>query len=247
MARLFDGSDDYLTKAAAIFSGVSASDYNITLAAWVRPEDKHDGVIMGSDDGSDNNERFSIWTRSAGRFALRYLGSYIQTPDTDYTNSNTTWFHVAGVFEYANRILYVNGTSEVTNTANTSLDMSGADNFYIGRDRTGKYFDGAIAEAAAYSVSLSASEIASLAAGVSPLLVNPDALIGYWPLGGAYTTNDADNDLVGGHALTDNGSPAAAGEAHPPVIYPSLPIVVAAAAGGQAARAMHHYRMLRCS
>ena len=245
MARLFDGSDDYLTKAAAIFSGVSASDYNITLAAWVRPDNRHNGVIMGADDGSTNNERFSIWTRS-GYFDLRYLGSYIETGSTVYSNSNTTWFHIAGVFEYDNRILYVNGASEATNTTNTSLDMSGADNFYIGRDRTGKYFDGAIAEAAAYSVSLSASEIASLAAGVSPLLVNPDALIGYWPLGGAYTANDADTDLVGGHALTDNGSPAAAGEAHPPVIYPSLPIVIAAA-GGQAARAMHHYRMLRCS
>ena len=243
MARLFDGSDDYLTKAAAIFSGVSASDYNITLAAWVRPDNRHNGVIMGADDGSTNNERFSIWTRS-GYFDLRYLGSYIETGSTVYSNSNTTWFHVAGVFEYDNRILYVNGASEATNTANTSLDMSGADNFYIGRDRTGKYWEGAIAEAAAYSVSLSASEVASLAAGVSPLLVNPDALIGYWPLGGAYTTNDADNDLVGGHALTDNNSPGV--EAHPPVIYPSLPIVIAAA-GGQAARAMHHYRMLRCS
>ena len=244
MARLFDGSDDYLTKAAAIFSGVSASDYNITLAAWVRPDNRHTGVIMGADDGSTNNERFSIWTRS-GYFDLRYLGSYIETGSTVYSNSNTTWFHVAGVFEYDNRILYVNGASEATNTANTSLDMSGADNFYIGRDRTGKYWEGAIAEAAAYSVSLSASEIASLAAGVSPLLVNPDALIGYWPLGGAYTADDADTDLVGGHALTDNNSPGV--EAHPPVIYPSLPIVIAAAAGGQAARAMHHYRMLRCS
>lgn len=244
MARLFDGSDDYLTKAAAIFSGVSASEYYITLAAWVRPDNRHNGVIMGADDGSTNNERFSIWTRS-GYISLRYLGSYIETGSTVYSNSNTTWFHVAGVFEYDNRVLYVNGASEATNTTNTSLDMSGADNFYIGRDRTGKYWEGAIAEAAAYSVSLSASEVASLAAGVSPLLVNPDALIGYWPLGGAYTADDADTDLVGGHALTDNNSPGV--EAHPPVIYPSLPIIVAAAAGGQAARAMHHYRMLRCS
>ena len=246
MARLFDGSDDYLTKAAAIFSGVAADDYNITLAAWVRPDDRHEGVIMGADDGSTNTERFNIWSRN-GYFALRYTGSYIQTGSVVYSNSNTTWFHIAGVFEYDDRILYVDGASEATDTTNTSLDMSGADNFYIGRDRTGKYFDGAIAEAAAYSVSLSASEIASLSAGVSPLLVNPDALIGYWPLGGAYTANDADTDLVGGHALTANGSPAAAGEAHPPVSYPSLPIVIAAAAGGQAARAMHHYRMLRCS
>jgi hypothetical protein len=124
--------------------------------------------------------------------------------------------------------------------------MSGADNFYIGRDRTGRYWDGAIAEAAAYSVTLSAGEISSLAAGVSPLLIRPDALIGYWPLGGAYTANDDDTDIVGGHALTDSGSPT--GEDHPPIFYPaSSPTLYVPAVGGQATRAMHHYRMLRCS
>ena len=246
MARLFDGIDDYLTKASAIFSGVSPTDYNITLAAWVRPEDKHDGIIMGADDGSTNDERFSIWSRSVGRFALRFKGSYIQTPDKDYDNSNTTWYHVAGVLEYSDRALYVNGVSEATNSDNTSLDMSGADNFYIGRDRTGRYWDGAIAEAAAYNAALSAGEIASLAAGFSPLLVRPDALIGYWPLGGAYSANDADTDIVGGHALTDSGSPT--GEDHPPIFYPaSSPTLYVPAVGGQATRAMHHYRMLRCS
>ena len=247
MARLFDGIDDYLTKASAIFSGVSPTDYNITLAAWVRPEDKHDGIIMGADDGSTNDERFSIWSRSVGRFAIRYKGSYIQTPDKDYDNSNTTWYHVAGVLEYSDRALYVNGVSEATNSDNTSLDMSGADNFYIGRDRTGRYWDGAIAEAAAYNVKLvQGTEIFSLAAGVSPLLVRPDALIGYWPLGGAYSANDADTDIVGGHALTDSGSPT--GEDHPPIFYPaSSPTLYVPAVGGQATRAMHHYRMLRCS
>ena len=251
MSRLFDGIDDYLTKASAIFSNrlgaFPAYDaYNITLAAWVRPNDKHDGIIMGADDGSTNDERFSIWSRNNGRFALRSKSSYIQTPDKDYDNSNTAWFHVAGTLEYDSRALYVNGVAEATGSATHQLDMSGADNFYIGRDRTGRYWDGAIAEAAAYNVRLLSGEISSLAAGVSPLLVRPDALIGYWPLGGAYTANDADTDIVGGHALTDSGSPT--GEDHPPIFYPaSSPTLYVPAVGGQATRAMHHYRMLRCS
>ena len=245
MARLFDGIDDYLTKASAIFSGGSPTDYNITLAAWVRPEDRHDGIIMGADDGSTNDERFSIWSRSVGRFALRFKGSYIQS-DVLYANSNTEWFHVLGVFEYSDRALYVDGVSEDTDGDNAAIDMSGADNFYIGRDRTGRYWDGAIAEAAAYSVALSAGEIASLAAGFSPLLIRPNALIGYWPLGGIYSANDDDTDIVGGHALTDSGSPT--GEDHPPIFYPaSSPTLYVPAVGGQATRAMHHYRMLRCS
>ena len=78
MAPAFNGSSDYLTKAAALFSG-SAGDYNFSLFAWVRPDDRHEGVIIGADDGSTNAERFSLFSRANGRFALRRKGGYIQT------------------------------------------------------------------------------------------------------------------------------------------------------------------------
>ena len=243
MALAFDGTDDSLTHSGAIFSG-SATDYNFTLVAWVRPDDQHEGTIMGADDGSSDNERFSIFSRNTGRFALRRKSGYIQTPDKDYDNSNTTWFHVAGGFSYGGRALYINGTSEVTQTSNVSLDPTGATTFYIGRDRaTNKFWDGAIAEAAAYSVVLADKDIASLAAGFSPVMVRPDRLIGYWPLGGGYFP--ATVNPIGSTSLSVNSSPSA--EAHPRIIYPMLPPAVMVAAGGQAARAMHHYRMLRCS
>ena len=242
MALAFDGTDDSLTHSGAIFSG-AATDYSFTLVAWARPDDKHDGVIVGADDGSTNDERFSIYSRNNGRFALRRKGGYVQTPDADYDNSNTTWFHIAGVFSYGARALYVNGTSEVTQTSNVSLDPTGATAFYIGNDRSGLYWDGAIAEAAAYSETLGAADISCLAAGFSPLLVRPSKLIGYWPLGGGYFP--ATVNPIGSTSLSVNSSPSA--EAHPRIIYPMLPPAVMVAAGGQAARAMHHYRMLRCS
>ena len=243
MALSFDGSDDSLTHSGAIFSG-SATDYNFTLVAWVRPDDKHEGTIMGADDGSSDNERFSIFSRNTGRFALRRKSGYIQTPDKDYDDSNTTWFHIAGVFAYGGRGLYVNGTSEAAQVSNISLDPTGATTFYIGRDRaTNKFWDGAIAEAAAYNASLSAADIASLAAGFSPLLVRPELLIGYWPLGGGHFP--ATVNPIGSTSLSVNSSPSA--EAHPRIIYPTPPPAIVVAAGGQAARAMHYYRMLRCS
>ena len=242
MALAFDGSDDSLTHSGAIFSG-AATDYTFTLVAWVRPDDQHEGTIMGADDGSSDNERFSIFSRNNGRFALRRKSGYIQTPDKDYDDSNTTWFHIAGGFSYNARAVFVNGTQEVFQASNISLDPTGATTFYIGRDRAGKYWDGAIAEAAAYSAGLADKDIASLAAGFSPLLVRPEKLIGYWPLGGGYFP--ATVNPIGSTSLSVNSSPSA--EAHPRIIYPMLPPAVMVAAGGQAARAMHHYRMLRCS
>ena len=234
MALSFDGSDDSLTHSGAIFSG-SAPDYNFTLVAWVRPDDQHEGTIMGADDGSSDSERFSIFSRNTGRFALRRKSGFIQTPDKDYDNSNTTWFHVAGAFAYAARALYVNGTQEVAQVSNISLDPTGATTFYIGRDRaSSKFWDGAIAEAAAYDANLSAADIATLAAGFSPLLVRPDKLIGYWPLGGGYFP--ATVNPIGSTSLSVNSSPSA--EAHPRIIYPTSPPTIMAASQSRVASIM---------
>jgi len=223
MARVFNGSNQSLTRTESLFSG-STTSYNWTLVAWCRPDDKHEGTIIGADEQSGSNGRFSLFSRNVGRFALRRKSGYIQEPSASYDNGNTDWFHVAGTWQYAYRELYVDGASRVTQSSNISLNPAKATKFYIGRDWSGKYWDGAIAEAAAYSVALSASEISALAAGFSPLLVRPESLIGYWPLGGALASDTGDIDLINGKDLTANNSPTT--ENHPQIIYPASPSLV---------------------
>mgnify|MGYP003122294995 CR=1 FL=1 len=223
------GTDDSLTKTVSLFSGSSTS-YNWSLVAWCRPDDRHEGTIIGADEGTGSNGRFSLFSRTPGRFAARRKSSYLQTADADYSNSNTSWFHVAGTWQYNLRNLYVNGVREAyepgnkfgggeAGTTNISLNPAKATHFYIGQDHSGKFWKGGIAEAAAYSVVLTAGEIGMLAAGFSPLMVRPESLIGYWPLGGAYPNDNM--DIVGGNTLTTNGGPIA--EPHPRIIYPSGP------------------------
>lgn len=216
MALNFNGSTQYLQRSESLFSGSNTS-YNWTLVAWCRPDDKHEGTIIGADQGSGSNGRFSLFSRSVGRFALRRKGGYIQEPSASYSNGNTDWFHVAGTWQYSFRELYVDGASRITQTTNISLDPAKATNFYIGRDHSGKYWEGKVGECAAYSVVLSAGEIAQLAAGVSPLFIQPDKLIGYWPLGGLYT--DEVNDILGSYNLTAYNTPTTF--QHPKAIYPS--------------------------
>lgn len=234
MARVFNGSNQSLTLTESLFSG-SSTDYNWSLVAWCRPNDRHEGTVIGADEQSGSNGRFSLFSRNTGRFAARRKSSYIQTPNADYSNSNTTWLHLAGTWQYNLRELYVNGVKEAyepgnksgggeAGTTNISINPAKATKFYIGQDHSGKYWDGAIAEAAAYSVALSASEISALAAGFSPLLVRPESLIGYWPLGGALASDTGDIDLINGKDLTANNSPTT--EKHPPIIYPSRPSLV---------------------
>jgi hypothetical protein len=215
MAYDFNGSNQWLQRSEAIFTGTSDS-YTFTLAAWCRPDNRHIGSIIGADQGSGNAGRFALFSQT-NRFALRRKSSYIQEPTTSYDNGNTTWFHVAGTLQKSFRELYVDGVSRKTQSTNVTIDPAKATNFYIGRDHSGKYWNGKIGECAAYNAILSANEIAQLAEGVSPLFIQPENLIGYWPLGGLYT--DEVNDILGSYNLTANNSPTTFD--HPKAIYPS--------------------------
>ena len=215
MAYDFNGSNQWLQRSEAIFSGSSTS-YAITLAAWARPTDRHLGTVIGADAGSGNAGRFALFSTGSGKFSLRRKSSSI-SQSAQYPNGNTDWFHVLGTWAYSSRALYVDGASVATQSTNISLDPTNATNFYIGRDHSGKYWEGKIGECAAYNAILSANEIAQLAEGVSPLFIQPENLIGYWPLGGLYT--DEVNDILGSYNLTANNSPTTFD--HPKAIYPS--------------------------
>ena len=224
----FNGSDQWLQRSEAIFTGTS-STYTFTLAAWCRPNQRHQGTIIGADQGFGSNGRFSLFSRDTGAFALRRKSSFLTEPSPSYNNFNTEFFHVAGTYQKTFREMYVNGTSRLSQSTNVTIDPAKATNFYLGRDHSGKFWNGKLAECAAYNAILSANEIAQLADGVSPLFIQPENLIGYWPLGGLYT--DQADDILGRYNLTANNSPTTFD--HPKAIYPSQiqkvvkPLVVA--------------------
>ena len=243
------GTDDYLNKSVAIFSGHT---YPLAFTAWVRPDDQGAQHAVASDSGSGTSKQVRIGATSGGKFQMGMRGGTATTSGAHYSNSNTTWFHLTGLFIASNNIkLYVNGSLDGENTVdnNPISDFADSDTFYIGTgvlsgtNITTRTWEGGLAEVAAYAAELSAGEIAALAKGFSPLLVRPSALVGYWPLGGPYAPTTI--DPVGSNTLTANGGASA--ESHPKIIYPMPPPAVMVAAGGQAARAMHYYRMLRCS
>jgi len=158
--------------------------------------------------------RVAAVTASQNTFAIaRSAGSY----------QLNQWQHVTGVFSAVNaRRVYLNGVAGTAET--TSLSVASVDRMLIGAwERLGgwlAYFGGAVAEAAIWSVALSDSEISQLAGGFSPLLIRPQDLVVYWPLGGRFGENDEDQS-GNGYDLTAYGSPTWVD--HPPIIYPQEP------------------------
>ena len=235
MAFNFDGTDDYLKKDNVnVFndSSFNSTSYSFSFSCWIKPNGRHVGGIFEQydPDTPSGNSRLGLWMLSNGKMRLRYHNSYIVTSTAHISTSTTTWYHLVGFWEHGERGLYVNGSASgwtnSNNTVNKSSDHShsGVD-FNIGRvyesaPGTARFFNGDIAECAAWKVKLSEGEISSLAAGFSPQLIRPSESLGYWPLGGAYTNYD---DLNGSNTLSAVSSPSESN--HPVIIYPSSPFV----------------------
>ena len=131
-----------------------------------------------------------------------------------------SWQHVGAVFTSdTSRVSYYEGTAGTAETTEVNWDTNMDITLFGGRsyNSVGRSapFTGAIAECAIWSSVLTADQMTMLSNGISPLLIDPANLVGYWPL-----INSLE-DVVGGRTLVHNGTePNFTSIAHPVVIQP---------------------------
>lgn len=228
MARSVAASGSkYLSRAAAVLTATP-----FTFAAWVRPTAvaSYQAVLSISQNVGSANYHALYLNPSAGVSAYSLAGGGTTGEATSGgTMTANAWAHVAAVFSATtNRRAYLNGTGGTANT--TTVNPGGLDITQIGTLWTGTNPATAdVGEAVIYGAALTDADLASLAAGVSPLLVRPDALVAYYPLLGQFSP---EIDLVGRNELTLNNAPAAA--AHCRIIYPAGPLIWRLTAGAAA-------------
>lgn len=139
--------------------------------------------------------------------------------------STGTWYSLVGVFASStSRTVYLDGVAATTNT--TSATPTGTTTFSVGGRAGVLPFSGSLADVALWNVALSADDINALAAGVSPLLIRPDALVHYLPLLDSGTLDlMAPAATVTGTLTKDND--------HPRVILPrQRSLIIPKGAGG---------------
>lgn len=219
MARTFaNTSSQYLIRTAAPITAAP-----LTMACWANATTlgNRDLMTLSSNSGT---AYFEMSQLNSG--AIRF---YCNTDSctTSTTVAEAANFHACVVAASStDRRVFLNGGGKATSTA--SVTPAGIDRFSIGSFLSfGSYFNGSVWEAAIYNAALADSEVAELAAGFSPALVRPDALVGWWRL----LDSDADADWWGQNDLTAVNTPTYS--QHPPIIYPNgLLTVNQAAAGG---------------
>ena len=228
MARLFDdGASEYCYR-----DGAPATAAPLTMACWFYSDDitiLQIPMYLGDKD-QDNVHFFEL--QLAGNVA----GDPVRASASDAGNSTAassagysanTWHHACAVFAAADsRSAYIDGGNKGSNAV--ARTPAGIDRVAIGAradSAPGSYMSGRVAEPAIWNVALTDTEVASLAAGYSPLFIRPQNLVAYWSL-----IRDEDQDRVGGYDLTAVNAPSIA--SHVPIRYPfgaQIPSITAAA------------------
>ena len=198
----------------------------VTIACWAKTSITGSAQIMGglfTSGSAANRNNFQIRLNNTEAVVA---ASSSATGESNAATSTTitagTWFHACGVFASAtSRAAYLNGGGKVTET--TSRVPSGIDRTSVGVGDGSSALNpfapagtGDIAEVAIWDIDLTDAEVLLLSKGVSPLLVRPGNLVGYWPLVG--NTSPEINYLSSAAVLSMQGTVTTA--AHPRVIMP---------------------------
>jgi hypothetical protein len=195
----FDGVDDYAQAVNEITA------YPFTLETWV----KFDVVgttqnIVAISDSTVGSKAFQLRKNTSNNIVLRSQG-FVTTTGTSTVPANT-WVHVAGVFETdTNKMLYVNGVLEATQTSNVAFNTS-SDEVVFGiasSFTTADSLDGKLSDVRVWNTSRTATEI--LDNYEQRLIGNETGLVGYWKLDEGnstaakdFTSNANDASLING-------------------------------------------------
>lgn len=220
MARLYDDANTQYIESAT----VAVAAYPISMAGWFCTDDvTKTQSIVSECLLINNNQRITLVF--GGAIAGDPVQYFIQNAAASAGPLSTTgatvnvWAHACGVSAANNdHRVYINGGSKGTSASAVNFPAT-VTRTSIGRDAmspAANYFSGKLAEVAIWSVALTDAEVAILASGVSPLLVQPASLVSYWPLIGRYSP---EIDVAGGNGMTLSASAPVVAD-HPRVRYP---------------------------
>lgn len=199
MALTFDAGN-YISKASALVASPP-----MTMACWVNfTTNAANAFIMGiASATTTHSSYFSIQMLTASKKIIAAIsndaGSTTDvTAATSTTTSTATWYHVAAVFTSAtSRTAYLNGAGATTSAV--SVTPGTCDSSYVGDIKfnatVAAGLIGLVAFPAFWNVALSATDIASLANGESPLHYHPSGLVSYARLTGG---NSPEPDIISG-------------------------------------------------
>jgi hypothetical protein len=136
---VFNGSDDYVSAGdKSEHEGMSA----YTLQAWVNPQDlpPSNQTLVGK----EYVYKLQIYNSGKVRWLTGDGSSWDTIINSDSSLVEDTWYHLVGVLDGTNKMMYVNGQLQSETAASSSVGTN-SDSFFIGARSTSlENFDGYI-------------------------------------------------------------------------------------------------------
>ena len=160
----FDGNGDYVDCGDSLAFNINT---NITVACWikVRQLDKSWQAIVAQGDDSWRVHRSS----SSNNIAWGTNGLSPKDITGSVNVNDGQWHHVAGVYDGAQKHLYVDGNLDASSNSTGKINNSSY-NVNIGENAqaTGRYWDGLIDDVRVYNRALTQEEIQPVMIGIPP-------------------------------------------------------------------------------
>ncbi len=179
---------------AASSSTLRLNGTKFTVACWLKPESLAGTQLFIGQTGGGAGWEFRIDTNTL-TFVINAVGFSSTTVLTA-----GTWYHIAFTYDQTDAVIYIDGKAD--KTVAHVIDVSGsASDFIIGTNPGGgDKYDGLIADAAVWTVALTAANIASLASG---LPIQNEGIISYYKMD---ESSGNAIDAIGSNDLTDNNT-----------------------------------------
>ena len=198
----FDGTDDYIDSGNDTSLSISG---NFTVSAWVYMDSATSYKrVVGKSNSANDRCNYGIGFENYKPAVLVNDGSPWPTY-VDYASATALslnrWYHIVGVYDGSNFLLYVNGVLDNTTSAtgfniNTAASDTSSSNLLIGDSyRATENFDGKISNVSIWNTALTASQVREIYNQGLPGNLNSHSaysnLVSWWQLGenSSFTNN----------------------------------------------------------
>ena len=155
-ALSFDGVDDSLSIP-------DSDDFDattgMTFVAWASTAENKTAKILQKADWNGHGIYQDNW--NGWKVHFRVNGASYSVNWGDGIPALGQWYHIAGIFDGSDVILYVDGVEKGRVAAAGSL-TNNTNPVYMGADASQKFFNGRIDEAQIYEIALSSVQITNL-------------------------------------------------------------------------------------
>ena len=178
------------------------------LGAWIYPAalPQNSLVVLDSNVGGTSGYGFGISNSGSASSELEAIWPSITWCDSGYAFGTTNkWYHVVMSDSGGTTKFYVNGVQTPDTCSITPSGIS--TNIWIGERVVSLYFNGFISDVQIYNTSLDASQVLALyQKGIGAAPIDPNHIVGWWPLNGDVNDYSGNNNNGAATAVTYTSS-----------------------------------------